>query len=274
MKLFSRAIFAALEKFSLAMPVHQEDLFAQLPSPSKYFSLVIKVVVETLGPVVWGYEVFGRENLRDIPDGQGCILASNHTSYMDAAFVGSALPSDWLGRSSFLSKIELFRNEIMYPIMRMAGGIPVDRGGKTDVTVSIANQFLRVGGFVVIFPEGTIPDDKVELRFRRGVGRMAFDANVPVIPIHIVGGFDLLQEGSPMPRLFVTEDGRRCNVKIVIGKPIYPPLLDERVSEEERLSRIDAFTRQVERRVRDLTPENCLDPVGEDVTEETSLQAA
>jgi 1-acyl-sn-glycerol-3-phosphate acyltransferase len=273
-KLFSRALMAALEKFSLAMPLHQEDLFAQLPSPSKHFSLVIKVMVEALGPLLWGYEVYGRENLQEVPDGQGCILASNHTSYLDAAFVGSALPFDWLGRSSFLSKIELFRNEIMYPIMRMAGGIPVDRGGRTDLAVSIANQFLRVGGFVVIFPEGTIPDDKGELRFRRGVGRMAFDANVPVVPIHIVGGFDLLQEGSPMPRIFVSEVGTRCNVKIVIGKPIYPPELEGGISEEERLACIDAFTQEVEQRVRSLTPENCLDSPSFDSSDEGTLQAA
>jgi long-chain acyl-CoA synthetase len=68
---------------------------------------------------------------------------------------------------------------------------------------------------VLIFPEGTRSHGKAMASFRPGIGVLAADSRVPVLPIAIVGFDKLLQTKRLFPR--------RHLVQIRIGKPITLP---------------------------------------------------
>lgn len=229
-----------------------EALYQHLPNASQSFAVTAKYAMKTIGKVLWGYEVHGQENLERLAEDRGFIIASNHPSYLDGAFLGAALPNAWLRRGSFLSKIELFENKIMAPIMRLAGGIPIDRKGDTARGVAVCKKFLRLGGFLVIFPEGTIPDCKQIISFRRGAARMAIETGVPVVPARIIGAYEIYQLDTPMPRILRDENGKRCKVQVVFGAPLEPPHLPKRISEKRKLEIIDEFTKAIENAVRNL----------------------
>jgi 1-acyl-sn-glycerol-3-phosphate acyltransferase len=71
---------------------------------------------------------------------------------------------------------------------------------------------------LMIFPEGSRSFDGEIMEFKKGVGILALEFNVPLIPTYIKGSFDVLARGTVRPRF--------KEVKIIFGKPIYPSDLD------------------------------------------------
>ena len=74
-------------------------------------------------------------------------------------------------------------------------------------------QVLRRGELLGLYPEGTRSPDGRLYRGKTGVARMALEAGVPVIPVGLIGMFDIQPSGGGMPKI-----GRR--VELRIGKPL------------------------------------------------------
>jgi 1-acyl-sn-glycerol-3-phosphate acyltransferase len=138
-------------------------------------------------PVLYGLyrlEATGRERL---PDG-GFVLAANHTSNFDPWPLGLPL---WPGRQLyFMAKVELF-NPVLGPLLRAGGAFPVRRGERDLEAIETAVRLCRGGGVVAMFPEGTRRAKglrkKFEHRPRTGSARIAFAADVPLVPAAIRG---------------------------------------------------------------------------------------
>lgn len=110
------------------------------------------------------------------PKGSGILVAAPHTSNWDFVLM---LAVAWRSgfRPYFLGKKELFRGPAG-PIMRMFGGIAVDRqnpAGLVDELVSRANSGEVFQ--LVITPEGT--RKKVD-RWKSGFYRLAMETDLPV----------------------------------------------------------------------------------------------
>lgn len=126
----------------------------------------------------------GREHL---PEG-GFVLAANHNSNFDPWPLGVTLfPKRYL---RFMGKSELFWT----PFKQFAtavGAFPVRRGQADLEAIETATQLCREGHIVVMFPEGTRRKKglrkKYEARAHTGAARIALDANVPLVPVAIVG---------------------------------------------------------------------------------------
>ena len=152
----------------------------------------------------------GQENL---PRKGGAVLASNHVSYLDFAFIGTgALHLKRYIR--FMAKKGAFDNKIAGPLLRGMKHISVDRenGGASFVT---ALRALRDGEIVGIFPEATISTSFEIKGMKSGAVRLAMGAGVPVIPVVIWGSQRIWTKGVP-------KDFRRKSVPvhIVYGSPI------------------------------------------------------
>jgi len=78
-----------------------------------------------------------------------------------------------------------------------------------------AGEALDHGYTVLIFPEGTRSHGKSMASFRPGIGVLAAESRVPVLPIAIVGFDQLLQAKRLLPR--------RNRVQVRIGNPITMP---------------------------------------------------
>ena len=122
----------------------------------------------------------GKKNL---PKG-ACIIASNHTSNMDA--VNLAVHT-W-EKKYFLAKKELFKNRLVGFFAKKCGGIKIDRQGNDVNAIKESLKVLRNNKKLVIFPEGTrTNNENMELgEVKQGVAMFAIKAKVQIVPMFIV----------------------------------------------------------------------------------------
>ena len=170
------------------------------------------------------FEFEGQENL---PRKGGAVLASNHISYLDFAFIGTgALHLKRYIR--FMAKKGAFDNKIAGPLLRGMKHISVDRdnGGASFVA---ALRALRDGEIVGIFPEATISTSFEIKAMKSGAVRLAMGAGVPVIPVVIWGSQRIWTKGQP--RNFARKS---IPVHIVYDEPMYFAK-DANVEESEKI---------------------------------------
>jgi 1-acyl-sn-glycerol-3-phosphate acyltransferase len=120
----------------------------------------------------------------NVPADGPLILAPNHFSNMDHFFCGVYIRR----KIRFMAKSQLFfKNPILHYIFRVGGVFPVRRGYHDPEAFITAHSILDRGGCVLIYAEGgrsrtgTLGDP------RPGVGRLALESGVPVIPVAIHG---------------------------------------------------------------------------------------
>lgn len=144
-----------------------------------YYSAV-RSLASTFFGLVSGWEVKGRENL---PLEGGLIVACNHVSFWDPPMIGAACPREL----SFLAKEELFQTPVLGPIIRSLHAIPIRRGVADLSGMSRAIDRLQGGGALLMFPEGSRMRDGELHPARPGVGMMAVNGDVPIVPAVISG---------------------------------------------------------------------------------------
>ena len=149
--------------------------------------------------LITGWEVRGRQH---IPREGGLIVASNHISFWDPPMVGSALPRE----VHFLAKGELFRTPGLGPLIRSLNAIPIRRGVADLSGLSRALEVLKAGRALLMFPEGSRMRDGELHPARPGVGMMAVQGDVPIVPCYI--------SGSSRPSRWVV---RRTRVRVWFG---------------------------------------------------------
>jgi len=157
----------------------------------------------------------GKEN---IPGTGGIILAPNHLSYADWPTI--ALFSDGYAHRYpvFMIKSPIFEVKIIGPLMYKFGQLPVFRGrGDAGLVLKQAEQALRAGACVIVYPEGTATRDPDlwPMVGKTGAARLALTTGAPVIPIAHWGAQDILPYGSKKPSLFP-----RKTVRMVAGPPV------------------------------------------------------
>ena len=153
----------------------------------------------------------GQENL---PKKGGAVIASNHVSYLDFAFIGTgALHTKRYIR--FMAKKAAFDNKFAGPLLRGMKHISVDRDNGSASFVT-ALRALRDGEIIGIFPEATISTSFEIKGMKSGAVRLAIGAQVPVIPVVIWGSQRIWTKGVP-------KDFRRKSVPVHIhyGEPMF-----------------------------------------------------
>jgi len=122
-------------------------------------------------------------NETNIPRSGPFILASNHISLADPPFLGSAVHRP----VHFIAKRELFKNRLFGTILRRVNAIPVNRRGFDKKAIESSMAALGSDGGIVVFPEGTRSHTDDFLKPHPGVGMLARNATVPVVPAYIHG---------------------------------------------------------------------------------------
>ena len=165
-----------------------------------------------LFPIIrfWIKEING---LGNIPKDQVFIIAANHSSYMDHLVLGYIIIPRLNNKLHFLAKKEHFDNIFQRIWHTYAGAIPVDRKSGGNKALKIAIKALKQGKIIGIYPEGTRSLTGKLQRAKTGVARLALLSRAPVLPVGLVGTFDILPKGKRIPKL------RKATMNI--GKPIY-----------------------------------------------------
>ncbi len=135
---------------------------------------------------MWPVTIRGCEHLD--PD-RTVVYAANHLSLLDILVLFRLFtPFRWV------SKIEVFTIPFIGWNMRLNKYIPLRRGDGDSVRTMLATaeQSLRDGVSLMIFPEGTrSPTGEMRL-FKPGAFELAHRVSVPVVPVVIEGTFDAL----------------------------------------------------------------------------------
>jgi 1-acyl-sn-glycerol-3-phosphate acyltransferase len=141
-----------------------------------------------------------------IPREGPVIITPNHKSFWDSFFIAATTtrPVRYMGKS------ELFEKGAGRLLVAL-GAFPVRRGTSDDEALETARTVLRQGGVLALFPEGTRVRDPDELgEPRSGVGRLALELGVPLLPAAISGTENLFFGPLPKPR----------RVAVAFGEPI------------------------------------------------------
>ncbi len=118
----------------------------------------------------------------NVPNGPA-ILAPNHASFMDHFFAGAFIRR----RVQFMGKSQLFKGVPGW-IFSHGGVFPVRRGHHDEEAFTTAFAILDRGGVVVMYCEGgRSRTGKVGDEARPGIGRLALESGVPIVPVAILG---------------------------------------------------------------------------------------
>ncbi|MEJ7718885.1 MAG: lysophospholipid acyltransferase family protein [Thermoleophilaceae bacterium] len=117
-----------------------------------------------------------------VPAAGPVILAPNHFSFLDHFFAGIFLRR----KVVYVAKSQLFRLPLELWLAQMRA-FPIRRGRGDTETFTTANAVLGRGGVVLMYAEGGRARGEALGSPRSGVGRLALESGVPVVPVAIVG---------------------------------------------------------------------------------------
>ena len=158
--------------------------------------------VRFLGRVLFGQRVVRR----DAPElSETYIYACNHRSNLDPPIVGATL-----GREvHFMAKDKLFRSKVFSRIITYYNAISTRRDIFDRNAFKRAEDVLNQGGSLLIFPEGTRTRGDVLGKAKPGVGYLALQTGVPVLPVYL--------DGAQSLKACLT---RRSRLLVIHGSPI------------------------------------------------------
>ncbi len=171
--------------------------------------------------------VTGRENLRGV---RGPLLViSNHVADVDVGFIQTALPGrirHKLATATGGEALEKLRSPgpdrvwfiRIYDRMQWTLGVallnlfPLPRQSGFRKSFAYAGEAVDRGYSVLVFPEGRHTEDGKLRPFRTGVGLLANNLRIPILPMRIDGLFEIKKAGKKF-----AAPGK---IQVRIGKPM------------------------------------------------------
>jgi 1-acyl-sn-glycerol-3-phosphate acyltransferase len=168
------------------------------PRPAEYFTrfhertrsrrpdLVYELVRIVLTPVLL---LFYRTRCIDsdkVPLEGPAVITPNHFSFFDHFFVAVYLRR----KVHFMAKSQLFQRPMQF-IFDHGGVFPVLRGRRDEEAFKTAHTILDRGGLVVMYAEGGRSRSGELGQARPGIGRIALESGVPIVPTAIAGSAEV-----------------------------------------------------------------------------------
>jgi 1-acyl-sn-glycerol-3-phosphate acyltransferase len=148
--------------------------------PPGWIYELVRLITTWIAIFLYRERAIGTEN---VPADGPAIVAPNHFSNMDHFFAGAYLRR----KMQFMAKSQLFGNPILNYIFRIGGVFPVRRGHHDDEAFKTAHAILARGNCVLMYCEGGRSRTGKLGEARAGVGRLALESGVPVVPTAIHG---------------------------------------------------------------------------------------
>jgi long-chain acyl-CoA synthetase len=174
--------------------------------------------------------IVGRQHLRGVAG--PLLVVSNHVGDVDAGFIMTALPARFRHRLATATggeALEALRTPTpdrgffgsIYDRMQWVLGVsllnlfPLPREAGFRRSFAYAGEAVDRGYSVLVFPEGRHTTDGKLNPFRGGVGLLAGNLGIPVLPMRIDGLFEVKQAG----RRFAAP----WKISVLIGEPMRFP---------------------------------------------------
>jgi long-chain acyl-CoA synthetase len=210
----------------------------KLPFYSFPYWFVIRIIRTTFQyfiypfiSVLYRLKVYGKDNLKNLK--LPVVFASNHTSNLDTFVLLYSMPLKIRVRVVALMSIEYHFQNFFYnkgnwfrKIMEAIGfyllvnlainAAPLSRTYGFNQVLKNTGKLLDRNWSILIFPEGGVTIDGNIKKFEGGIGIIAEDMRVPVIPVKIEGLYNILHNGI----LPLGHKPERPGVNVIFGKPV------------------------------------------------------
>jgi long-chain acyl-CoA synthetase len=180
-------------------PTLTKTSLTPLSRGSRLIGNMVMAFLESMFRLSFKLTVKGIEHL---PRQGPCILAANHLSFIDPFIILSAVPRSMFEHLYTLGWEPYFRSRFRRWVARVGHVIPVGPETPLVTVLRISASLLRSGKSLLIFPEGERSIDGQLLPFRKGVGVLACELNVPVIPVRIEGSFQAWPPDATRPHFY------------------------------------------------------------------------
>jgi 1-acyl-sn-glycerol-3-phosphate acyltransferase len=164
------------------------------PRPAEYFTQFHEAARRGVGwtytfvriiltlPTLLIYRVRGI-GVENVPREGALVLAPNHFSQMDHFFVGVYLRR----KIRFMAKSQMFGPPVLTYIYKHGGVFPVRRGQHDEEAIRTAYEILDQGGMLLVYAEGGRSRSQQLGKPKSGIGRIALESGVPIVPVAIHG---------------------------------------------------------------------------------------
>jgi 1-acyl-sn-glycerol-3-phosphate acyltransferase len=164
------------------------------PRPAEYFTQFHEAARKGVGwtytfarliltlPTILIYRVRGI-GVENVPRQGALVLAPNHFSQMDHFFVGVYLRR----KIRFMAKSQLFGPPVLTYIYKHGGVFPIRRGHHDEEAFKTAYTILDQGGMLLVYAEGGRSRSQEMGTPKPGIGRIALEAGVAIVPVAIHG---------------------------------------------------------------------------------------
>ncbi len=147
----------------------------------------------------------------NVPESGPVILAPVHRSFADFGFTSLCTRR----KLFFMAKDSLWEKKWLGKLLLYLGVFPVHRESADREALQRAEEILKRGQCLVMFPEGTRREGPVIENLMEGAAFLSARTGAPIVPIGI-GGSDLsMPKGSAIPK--------PMTIQVVIGPAIPPP---------------------------------------------------
>jgi 1-acyl-sn-glycerol-3-phosphate acyltransferase len=194
--------------------------------------IFLRFGIRTLFNILGHVKIVGQEN---IPLGKPYVIAMNHISIFDPPLVVCF----WPEQPEVIGAAHVFEKKGEGTILSLYGVIPVHRGDYDRVLLEKILAILKMGRTLVIAPEGGRSHQPAMQRAMPGIGYIIEHAQVPVVPVGLMGTTDDFWQRS--------KRGEKPHLEMHIGKPIYfPPMNEKGVARREaRQKNADLIMRHI-----------------------------
>ncbi len=171
-------------------------------------------LLSILGHVLFRPSVTGTSN---IPATGPVLVAPVHRSNLDFMLTLFISPR----KVFFMAKAELFGVPVLGTVLRHLGAFPVNRAGADRESLRLAEEVLRRGHALVMFPEGTRREGPRIGEILDGAMFIASRTGARVVPVGIAGSDRAMPADSRLVR--------PVRIHLVVGPAIEPPRAEGRV---------------------------------------------
>lgn len=121
--------------------------------------------------------------VENVPKIGPLVLAPNHFSQMDHFFIGLHLRR----KIRFMAKSQMFGPPLLTYVYKHGGVFPVRRGHHDEEAFRTAFAILEQEGMLLVYVEGGRSRSSELGQPKPGIGRIALESGVPIVPVAIHG---------------------------------------------------------------------------------------
>ncbi|MCA9323316.1 MAG: 1-acyl-sn-glycerol-3-phosphate acyltransferase [Planctomycetes bacterium] len=203
----------------------------------------------TLNAGMAGWLKLRVEGIEQVPTDGPLLFVSNHTSHLDTAVIRRGVGRYRARRLQVMAARDYFFGTKLKTWFygMLFNTLPFEREHGSLRGLELCRLALAGGCSVLIYPEGTRSKTGEMRAFRSGIGILAVELGLPVIPVHVEGAFAALPPGRRFPR--------RGPITVRFGSPIDLAT----VLENSRVGspRYRAATQHIQQAVASLDPRSC-----------------